>query len=367
MTTEHADSSKLLSMSKEMKPSLCIVNYNGQRYLRDTLLAARQCAAELHETIVFDNASDDGSPEMAQQEFPEVRIVHMGDNRGPAPARNAAIDRAESDRIVIIDNDVRITAGCATLLSKALDDYPDAAIAMPSVIFAHQPDTVQFDGADNHFLGQQILHSESRPVAEAGPVRMIDSLITACFAVDRSRLPHNMRFDESFFIYFEDHDFGVRARLFGKQILSVPGAHCLHDEGTEGLSLRQLGKYSSMRVFCIIRNRWLFLLRNYAGRTMLLLSPLMLVYELAQLIIAIKKGWLKEWWRSVRWIVGHWSEIREKHRAVQAGRVLSDREIMKGGQLPFRQELIGSRIEAFGQRVLNGLVVFYWRLVQRAL
>jgi GT2 family glycosyltransferase len=352
-------------MTTPMKPSLCIVNYNGKRYLRDTLLAAQRCADELHETIVFDNASDDGSAEMAESEFPEVQVIRLGENRGPAPARNAAIDRAESDRIVIIDNDVRIEPGCATLLIQALDDNKNAVLAMPSVIFAHQPDTVQFDGADNHFLGQQILHSENRPVADEGPVRVMDSLITACFAVERSRLPHDMRFDESFFIYFEDHDFGVRARLYGKEVLSVPQAHCLHDEGTEGLSLRQLGKYSSMRVFCIIRNRWLFLLRNYSGKTLLLLAPLMLIYELAQLVIAIKKGWLGEWWKSVRWIFGNWSEIREKRRIVQTGRVLSDRAIMKGGPLPFREELIGSRFEALGRRVLDGMVVLYWRFLRR--
>ena len=314
---------------------------------------------------MFDNASDDGSPEMAEAEFPEVQVIRLGENRGPAPARNAAMDRAESDRIVIIDNDVQVEPGCATLLTQAFDDHPNAVLAMPSVIYAHQPDTVQFDGADNHFLGQQILHSENRPVADEGPVRPIGSLITACFAVERSRLPHDMRFDESFFIYFEDHDFGVRARLYGKEVLSVPQAHCLHDEGTEGLSLRQLGKYSSMRVFCIIRNRWLFLLRNYSGKTLLLLAPLMLIYELAQLIIAIKKGWLGEWWKSVRWIFGNWSEIREKRRTVQSRRVLSDRAIMKGGRLPFRQELIGSRFEALGRRVLDSMVVLYWRFLRR--
>jgi GT2 family glycosyltransferase len=237
------------------------------RLVLRTSLAGSDCAGELRETIVFDNASDDGSPEMAEREFPEVKVITLGENRGPASARNAAIDQAASDRIVINDNDVRIQPDCASLLCKALEDRPNAAIAMPSIIFAHDPDTVQFDGADNHFLGQQILHSENRPVADEGPVREMDSLITACFAVDRTRLPHGMRFDESFFIYFEDHDFGVRARLFGKDVLSVPAAHCLHDEGTEGLSLRQLGKYSSMRVFCIIRNRWLFLLRNYSGKT----------------------------------------------------------------------------------------------------
>ena len=40
---------------------------------------------------------------------------------------------------------------------------------------------------------------------------------------------------------------------------------------------------------------------------------------------------------------------------------------MKGGRLPFREELIGSRLEALGRRALDGLVVFYWRLLRRVL
>jgi hypothetical protein len=348
-----------------MKPSLCVINYNGMRYLRDTLAAASRNAAELHEILVFDNASDDGSPELAEREFAGVKVIRLGENRGPAPARNAAIEQSASERVLIVDNDVRIEPNCATLLSRALDEHPNAAVAMPSVIYADKPDTVQYDGADNHFLGQQILHSENRPVADAGGVRTIGSLITACFIVDRSRLPHDMRFDESFFIYFEDHDFGVRARLFGRDVLSVPEAHCLHAEGTEGLSLRHLGKYSSMRVFCIIRNRWLFLWSNYSARTLLLLSPPLLLYEVAQLVMAVKKGWLGEWWRAVRWVAGHRHEIRSKRLAVQRNRVVADREIMRGGRLPFRRELIGSPLEAAAQRMLDGVVVFYWGLVSR--
>lgn len=349
-----------------MKPSLCVVNYNGLRYLRETLAAAVANAAELAEIIVFDNASTDGSAELAEREFPSVKVVRLGENRGPAPARNAALNRAVSDRVLIVDNDVRIVAGCASLMSEALDGHPNAAIAMPSVIYAHKPDTVQYDGADSHFLGQQILHHENHALSALPmEVRAIGSLITAAFMVDRSRLPADFRFDESFFIYFEDHDFGVRARMLGREIVSVPRAHVLHAEGTEGLSLRHMGKYSSMRVFCIIRNRWLFIFRNYAGRTLLLLLPLLLVYELAQLIIAAKKGWLKEWWRSVCWVVGNAGEIVAKRKLVQRGRVVGDRQIMQGGHLPFREELVSGRIELAGRRLLDGLAIVYWRLVNR--
>ena len=62
----------------------------------------------------------------------------------------------------------------------------------------------------------------------------------------------------------EDHDFGVRLRGLGNDILAVPEAHVLHGDGADGLSLRKLGKYSSLRVYCLIRNRWLFILKHYS-------------------------------------------------------------------------------------------------------
>jgi GT2 family glycosyltransferase len=348
-----------------MKPSLCVVNYNGLRYLRETLAAAVRNASELTEIIVFDNASTDGSAELAEKEFPTVKVVRLGENRGPGPARNAALDRAVSDRVLIVDNDVRLTEHCAELMSAALDLEPNAAVCMPSVIYAHKPDMVQYDGAENHFLGQQIVQNADVPLAVLPlAVRKVGSLITAAFMVDRSRLPSDMRFDESFFIYLEDHDFGVRTRLLGRDVLSVPEAHVLHAEGTEGLSLRQLGKYSSMRVFCIIRNRWLFIWKNLSARTLIVLFPLMVVYEFAQFAIAIKKGWFPEWWRSFRWVLGHVGEIAAKRRVVQRTRVLSDRQVMQGGRLPFRQELVSGRLESLARRFLDGLTVLYWQLVK---
>ena len=79
-----------MNANVQMKPSLCVINYNGLRYLHDTLAAARVNSAEFHEIIVFDNASDDGSPELAEREFPEVRVVRLGENRGPAPASGSS-------------------------------------------------------------------------------------------------------------------------------------------------------------------------------------------------------------------------------------------------------------------------------------
>jgi glycosyltransferase involved in cell wall biosynthesis len=57
--------------------ALIIVSWDARRYLRDCLNSAFQTGgALLHEIIVVDNASSDGSREMVFKEFPRVKLIH---------------------------------------------------------------------------------------------------------------------------------------------------------------------------------------------------------------------------------------------------------------------------------------------------
>lgn len=352
-------------MDSKTRPSLCIVNYNGERLLPDTLGAATALRDDFSEIVVIDNASEDGSRDLIRSRFPEVRLVSLDFNGGPGVARNAGIEQAISDRVILIDNDVKVMPGCVEQLVLALDNYPEAAVAMARVLYAQSPDVINFDGADSHYMGLQTVENEGVPLDSASEdIRKIGSIITSCFIVDRSRLGDFVRFDESMFIYLEDHDFGHRTRMRGHEILSVPGATCLHGEGTEGLSLRSLGAYSKRRVFCLIRNRWFFILKNYSVWSLLLLTPIMLVYETAQFVIVIKKGWLGEWGHSAYWILGHLPEVFRKRRVVQRNRARPDREVFIGGPIPFRQELTESSLERAAKRTLDALVGGYWKLIK---
>ena len=352
-------------MSTHIKPSLCVINYNGERILGDSLGAAVALKDDFAEILVVDNASEDGSLELIRSRFAEVRVVPLDYNGGPGVARNAGIDNAISDRVILIDNDVRLMPGCAERLVSALDEYPAAALAMPRILYAHKPDFINFDGADSHYMGLQTVEGENVPIAEATrDTRKIGSIITSCFIVDRARLGDAVRFDESMFIYLEDHDFGHRTRAMGHEILSLPDATCLHGQGTEGLSLRSLGKYSSKRVFCLIRNRWLFILKNYSAKSLVLFAPILIVYEIAQFGIVIKKGWLGEWGRSVYWIASNLPEILRNRREVQTRRAVPDSALLIDGPIPFRQELTESALERAAKRTLDAMVSGYWKLVR---
>jgi GT2 family glycosyltransferase len=330
------------------------------------LPAALRQAGRFAELVLVDNGSTDGSLDLVAREFPGVRVVQLGENRGACGARNAAMREATTDLVLCLDNDVMLLDGCVERLIEALRSHPNAILAAPSVMYADAPAIVQYCGADNHYLGLMILRQENIPLAQIdNRIQQTDSLVTACFLVDRTRLVDPEPFDELYFIYFDDHDFGVRQRTLGYSLLIVPEAHVLHGAGQAGLSIRKLGKYSSRRVYLLIRNRWLFLLKHYGLRSLVLLSPVLLAYECAQLVIVVKKGWIREWARAVGWIVRQFPTVLAKRRIVQSTRKLPDREWFSDGPIPFRAELASGRLELAGRRALDLISGCYWQGIKR--
>lgn len=347
--------------------TLCMVNYNGEKYLEESLGSVFVQREKFVEILLIDNASVDRSLQIVSDRFPGVKVIKLDKNAGPAVARNVGFKEACSDSILFMDNDVSLVPDCIDNLLKALNDNPQAAIAMPRVLYANNKNIIQFDGADCHFLGLMTLHNVNRTLYEStNETRRIGSIVTACFLLDRRKLGNIDPFDDTFFFNYEDHDFGIRIRSLGHDILSVPSALCYHREGTEGLSLRQGGKYSKIRVYNLIRNRWIIILKNYELRTLVFMAPMFIIYEIFQIGGVIKKGWFLEWLRALFWIILHPVEILRKRRIVQRVRRTRDREILINGPIPFRDEnLSRSAIELKGKYALDLMAKAYWNKVAR--
>jgi GT2 family glycosyltransferase len=342
-----------------------VVNWNGEQCLEPTLTALFGQGHLYREVLLVDNASTDGSLELVRERFPSVRMLPLAVNEGPAAARNAGWRAAACDLILFLDNDVVLEPGCAQELRRALAARPDAAVATPRIVHAERPDVIQYDGGLCHFVGLMALRNAEMPLAAAPAATCdIDSMVSACFLADRARLGPGEPFDRDFFIYLEDHDFGLRTRIAGHAMLSVPSAVCRHGAGTRGLSLRQTGRYTSTRVRCLIRNRWLVLIKDYAARTLVLLAPALVVYEVIQLAAAARKGWLPQWWESIRFVLSNRRAILARRRAVQAARAIPDRQLLRGGPLPFTTRLVSGRTEGAGLALLDRLLNRWWILVR---
>jgi len=69
-----------------MSENICavIVTYNRKELLRECLKAVLAQTRPPEHVLVVDNASTDGTPEMLQEEFPQVEVLCLPENQGSA-------------------------------------------------------------------------------------------------------------------------------------------------------------------------------------------------------------------------------------------------------------------------------------------
>ena len=351
--------------------TLCIINFNGAEHLRRAFAALDEQDWRFGEILVVDNASEDESLAVVNSLCPSARVIRLPDNRGPGAARNAGAEAARHDLILFQDNDIRLQVGTVSSLVAGLaNNGPATAGAVlavaPRVLYADAPTVIQFESADCHFLGlmatrnADTLVSSVRIDAMAGQPVETSSLVTACFLFDRSHWSEGALFDESFGFNLEDHDFGVRACVAGLSLRVTQAASVLHGSGTPGLSFRPGGIASQRRLYYLVRNRWAIIAKCYAARTLIVLTPVLLLYEALQCAWLVRSGHGRVWWRAVRDLAARRRGLRAARRRVQARRRVPDVEILRDGPLPLTPQVredLGGRILSLFDKVMR----IYWR------
>jgi GT2 family glycosyltransferase len=343
--------------------SVGIVNHNGESYLMQTLRAVERLGSEVDDVLLIDSGSTDGGVALVREHFPRVRVIELGANLGPGAARNRAIREAKHDRVVLIDNDVEPQPRSVGALVTALDRHPGAVLAMAAVLYESAPETVQYVGALPHFLGTPaLLHADTPAALLEEAVRVVGTAITCCVMVDRARFGDRRWFDERMFFYLEDHEFGLRATLQGYDCLTVPAARCLHRAGTVGVSIRQTGRFTPVRVRHTVRNRWLTILMLYQARTLVRFAPALVTFEILQLLGAAGKGWLRHWLWAAGSAIRLLPHVLHVRRTMRASRQRGDLEVLTGGPFPFNKAFHTSAMERAGQRALDLIATVNWRL-----
>ena len=97
---------------KGMKVAVIILNWNGERLLREFLPSVlRTTNPEVGQVIVVDNHSTDGSIVCLENDFPDVSRLLLEDNYGFAGGYNRAIQQIEAEYVVLLNSDVATTSG----------------------------------------------------------------------------------------------------------------------------------------------------------------------------------------------------------------------------------------------------------------
>lgn len=161
-----------MSKTVGIEVSVIVPAYNARAFIARALESALVQTVTTIEVIVVDDASRDSTAEFVETAYhtdPRLRLLRLGENGGPARARNLAIAEAEGEWIAILDADdawhperlarmlaradqadavfdnlTGIDAQTGAIMAPLFPDFPDGALSLDRLL-APRATASQFD------------------------------------------------------------------------------------------------------------------------------------------------------------------------------------------------------------------------------
>ncbi len=347
--------------------TIVVINYNGERYIKDCLTSVFEAEICGSMVVLIDNKSNDQSVEIVKKGFPQVKIIELDKNYGPGKARNIGILESQTKWVLLLDVDTIVTKDWLKLLLEEVSNCSDIGIGASRVLFYDNKEMINSEGGGYvHYVGTMVLKNGFCPISKTNAeISKIGAAGAVSIIVNKEKAIEAGLFDEDFFIYLEDCDFSLRMRIRGYKILSVPTSVIYHRGGTAGISYRGNGSYPNRNAYLHIRNRLMLILKVYSKRSIFIFLPAFLWYELALFGITLKKGLIKMYVEAWLDVINHLREILHKRRDIQTTRKVSDGQILWAGTMIFPPGLAADWIERIGKIILDYLLYGYWKIIRR--
>ncbi len=218
-------------MANEPLVSVVLVNFRGAHDTLEAIsgLKALNWPKDSLEIVVVDNASGDNSVEVLRSGAPDIVLVESDTNSGFAGGCNLGVQRSRGEVVAFLNNDAKpdpdwIVRGVETLMSG-----PRVG-AVASRVLDWEGNTIDYAGAGLTWYGMGYRPLSGHPAnrkkeATRGPVLFGTG---SAMIVRRDVYEDLGGFDEDFFMFFEDVDFGWRLNLRGYEYLYEPDSLVFH-------------------------------------------------------------------------------------------------------------------------------------------
>ena len=238
------------------KLAIVILNWNGEKMLRQYLPSVLQYSRDEATVYVADNASTDNSLELLRTQFPEVRLVVLEKNWGFAEGYNKALKEREAEYYLLLNSDIEVTHHWLTPMIEFLDSHDDVAACQPKLLSIFDKDMFEYAGASGGYLDRfgypfcrgRIFETVERDNGQYDYPADILWATGAALMIRAKDYWEAGGLDGRFFAHNEEIDLCWRLRIRGRRIVCLPESYVYHVGGGT------LPKGNPMKTFLNFRN-----------------------------------------------------------------------------------------------------------------
>lgn len=240
--------------------AIVIVSANSAQWLERCLSTVFDSAGDARlEVIVVDNASTDGTRNLVESSFPQVRVISHP-NRGFAYGNNRGLEQACARYVLMLNPDTEVIGGTFGELVKMLDAKPWVGVVGVRQIkpdgtlcrSIHRFPTVTRTLGEALFSERWPIHPAWAGERELNPEAYAregecDWPTGAFMLIRREALLSAGLLDERFFLLLEEPDICLRIKRAGWQVAYLPRMTIVHHAGKGGIQPRMVAQEAYAR------------------------------------------------------------------------------------------------------------------------
>ncbi|KYD29146.1 glycosyltransferase family 2 protein [Geobacillus sp. B4113_201601] len=253
--------------------AIIILNWNAYNDTFECLKSLEHLTYPHFHVFLVDNASQDGSFDKLQQDYKDgkfhipITFIQTGANLGFAGGNNVAIKQAYHQGYQyfwLLNNDTVVDPNALTPLVETLENDKQVGI-VGSKIYYYGTNKIWFAGGKvNTWTGKtKHIGIKEEDVGQYDQLREVD-YITGCSLGFRREILETVGYMcEDYFLYYEETDWNVRAKLYGWKIKYVPRSLVHHKVSASSGGEKNL---SPIVAFYDIRNGYWFVKRTQENK-----------------------------------------------------------------------------------------------------
>ncbi len=228
-----------------------IVTFNGEEYIEDCIDSIQRQSYKT-DILVVDNGSADHTCELIEKEYPNVKLIKLGDNYGFAGANNIGMRYAmehEYEYLLLLNED---TIAERFLLQRMLEYADHSTAVIPKIYYkVGSLRKIWYAAGQLDFGKGRVVMCREELMDKVTEVTFMTG---CCILIPVDVLKEIGLFDENYFMYYEDTDLSLRMYKHQIKMLYIPYTYVWHR-----LQGRRTKPYC---IYYMTRNRLYFLKKH---------------------------------------------------------------------------------------------------------